>query len=129
MKSIYLETNLFWVASKFIFTFLLIIFPGYVLMQGGLQTEELLYNFILFLEGILLAITLKDSFSLTSDLSNLRKLSGSVLVLFGIGLIIFLSTLSKGSRNDYYELGFLLALWILLLGIYDVLGIKKIENK
>ena len=129
MKSIYLETNLFWVASKFIFTFLLIIFPGYVLLQGGLRTEELLYNFILFLEGILLAITLKDSFSLTSDLSNLRKFSGSVLVLFGIGLIIFLYTLSKGSRSDYYELGFLLALWILLLGIYDVLGIKKIENK
>lgn len=129
MKSIYLETNLFWVASKFIFTFLLIIFPGYILMQGGLRTEELLYNFILFLEGILLAITLKDSFSLSSDLSNLRKLSGSILVLFGVGLIVFLFTLSKGSRNDYYELGFLLSLWILLLGIYDVLGIKKIENK
>ena len=123
----YLDSNLFWLASKFIFTFFLIFFPGYVLLLGGLNTGEFFYTLFLFFEGIILAITLKEVFVKNTDLSGLRKLSGGVLLLFGIGLMIFLLTLSKGSRNDYYEMGLFLSLWLFLVGIYDVLGIKKIE--
>jgi hypothetical protein len=128
MKKIYLDSNLFWIASKFIFTFFLIFFPGYVLILGGLKIEELLYTLFLFFEGIILAITLKEVFVKNADLSGLRKLSGGILILFGIGLMIFLLTLSKGSRNDLYGLGLFLSLWILLVGIYDILGVKKEEE-
>lgn len=127
MKKLFSDSNLFWLASKFIFTFFLIFFPGYVLLLGGLNTGEFFYTLFLFFEGIILAITLKEVFVKNTDLSGLRKLSGGVLLLFGIGLMIFLLTLSKGSRNDYYEMGLFLSLWLFLVGIYDVLGIKKIE--
>ncbi len=128
MKKIYLDSNLFWIASKFIFTFFLIFFPGYVLLLGGLKIEELLYTLFLFFEGIILAITLKEVFVKNADLSGLRKLSGGILILFGIGLIIFLLSLSKGSRNDLYGIGLFLSLWMFLTGIYDVLGVKKGEE-
>lgn len=128
MKKLFLDSNLFWLASKFIFTFLLIFFPGYVLILGGLKIEELFYTLFLFFEGIILGITLKEVFVKNADLSSLRKLSGCILMLFGLGLIIFLLTLSKGSRNDLYELGLFLSLWMFLTGIYDILGVKK-EDK
>ena len=128
MKKLYLDSNLFWLASKFIFIFFLIFFPGYVILLGGLNTEEFFYTLFLFFEGIILAITLKEVFVKNADLSGLRKLSGGILMLFGLGLMIFLLTLSKGSRNDLYGLGLFLSLWILLVGIYDVLGVKKEEE-
>ena len=128
MKKIYLDSNLFWLASKFIFTFFLIFFPGYVLLLGGLKIEELFYTLFLFFEGIILAITLKEVFVKNADLSGLRKLSGGILMLFGLGLMIFLLTLSKGSRNDLYGLGLFLSLWMFLTGIYDILGVKKEEE-
>lgn len=128
MKKLYLDSNLFWLASKFIFIFFLIFFPGYVILLGGLNTEEFFYTLFLFFEGIILAITLKGVFVKNADLSGLRKLSGGILMLFGLGLMIFLLTLSKGSRNDLYGLGLFLSLWILLVGIYDVLGVKKEEE-
>ena len=128
MKKIYLDSNLFWLASKFIFTFFLIFFPGYVLLLGGLNTEEFFYTMFLFFEGIILAITLKEVFVKNADLSGLRKLSGGILMFFGLGLLIFLLTLSKGSRNDLYGLGLFLSLWMFLAGIYDILGVKKEEE-
>jgi hypothetical protein len=128
MKKMYLDSNLFWIASKFIFIFFLIFFPGYVLLLGGLNTEEFFYTLFLFFEGIILAITLKEVFVKNADLSGLRKLSGGILILFGIGLMIFLLTLSKGSRNDLYGMGLFLSLWMFLTGIYDVLGVKKEEE-
>lgn len=128
MKKLFLDSNLFWLASKFIFTFFLIFFPGYVLLLGGLNTEEFFYTMFLFFEGIILAITLKEVFVKNADLSGLRKLSGSILMLFGLGLMIFLLTLSKGSRNGYYEMGLFLSLWMFLTGIYDILGVKKEEE-
>jgi len=128
MKKMYLDSNLFWLASKFIFTFLLIFFPGYVLLLGGLKIEELFYTLFLFFEGVILAITLKEVFVKNADLSGLRKLSGGILMLFGLGLMIFLLTLSKGSRNDLYGLGLFLSLWMFLAGIYDILGVKKEEE-
>ena len=81
-----------------------------------------------FYEGIILAITLKEVFVKNADLSGLRKLSGGILMLFGLGLMIFLLTLSKGSRNDLYGLGLFLSLWMFLAGIYDILGVKKEEE-
>lgn len=128
MKKIYLDSNLFWLASKFIFTFFLIFFPGYVLLLGGLNTEEFFYTLFLFFEGIILGITLKEVFVKNADLSGLRKLSGGILMLFGLGLLIFLLTLSKGSRNNLYGLGLFLSLWMFLTGIYDVLGVKREEE-
>ena len=128
MKKMYLDSNLFWLASKFIFTFLLIFFPGYVLLLGGLKIEELFYTLFLFFEGIILAITLKEVFVKNAELSGLRKLSGGILMIFGLGLMIFLFTLSKGSRNDLYGLGLFLSLWMFLTGIYDILGVKKEEE-
>lgn len=128
MKKMYLDSNLFWLASKFIFTFLLIFFPGYVLLLGGVKIEELFYTLFLFFEGVILAITLKEVFVKNADLSGLRKLSGGILMLFGLGLMIFLLTLSKGSRNDLYGLGLFLSLWMFLAGIYDILGVKKEEE-
>lgn len=128
MKKLFSDSNLFWLASKFIFTFFLIFFPGYVLLLGGLNTGEFFYTLFLFFEGIILAITLKEVFVKNTDLSGLRKLSGGVLLLFGLGLMIFLLTLSKGSRNDLYGLGLFLSLWMFLAGIYDILGVKKEEE-
>jgi len=128
MKKLFLDSNLFWLVSKFIFTFFLIFFPGYVLLLGGLNIEELFYTLFLFFEGIILAITLKEVFVKNADLSGLRKLSGGILMLFGLGLMIFLLTLSKGSRNDLYGLGLFLSLWMFLTGIYDILGVKKEEE-
>lgn len=49
-------------------------------------------------------------------------------MIFGLGLMIFLLTLSKGSRNDLYGLGLFLSLWMFLAGIYDILGVKKEEE-
>lgn len=128
MKKLFSDSNLFWLASKFIFTFFLIFFPGYVLLLGGLNNEEFFYSIFLFFEGIILAITLKEVFVKNADLSGLRKLSGGILMLFGLGLMVFLLTLSKGSRNDLYGLGLFLSLWMFLTGIYDVLGVKKEEK-
>lgn len=128
MKKLFLDSNLFWIASKFIFSFFLIVIPGYVLLLGGLRIEEFFYTLFLFFEGIVLAITLKEVFVKNADLLGLRKLSGSILILFGLGLMIFLLTLSKGSRNDFYEMGLLLSIWMFLVGIFDVLGIKIEED-
>ena len=128
MKKLFLNSNFFWIASKLIFTFFLIFFPGYVLLLGGLNTGEFFYTLFLFFEGIILAITLKEVFVKNADLSGLRKLSGGILILFGLGLMIFLLTLSKGSRNDLFGLGLFLSLWMFLAGIYDILGVKKEEE-
>lgn len=127
MKKIYQETYWFWIVSKLILMLLLLISTLSILSAGKLRTAELTVNFIGLLEAILLGITFAHDFTKT-NLKYLKIVTGIVLILAGIALFIVLMTVSKGSRSDFYFLGYPLAIWMILIGLFDVLRIKKLAK-
>ena len=124
MKTFYKQTYWFWVISKIIFILLLLISCLSILSAGKLRTPEFAVNFAGLLEAILLGITLVHDFS-KSNFKYLKIITGSVLIVFGIGLFLVLITASKGTLNDASFLGYPFLIWMILIGIFDLLRIEK----
>lgn len=127
MKEFYLQTYWLWVVSKIILSLLLLISALSIIAEGGLQPLELLVNTLGVIEGILLLVTLLHDFSSNPDfnLNILKTITGFTLSLFGLALAIVLLSISKGSQSEFYSLGFPLAGWMLLVGIFDLHRINR----
>jgi hypothetical protein len=125
MKTIFIQSYWFWVISKIILIILLLISTLSILGAGRLRAEEFALNLLGLIEAILLIITLFQDFSSNSNLNILKIITGILLTLFGIGLFIVLLTISKGGQSDLYFLGFPFAIWMILIGVFDLLRINK----
>lgn len=123
MGNLYRQSYFFWVISKVVLTILLLMSTLSILAAGRLSFDELVVNLLILLEAILLGITVFQDFS--NKPNNLKIITGTILILFGTGLFIFLLTVSEGSQSSIYILGYPLSIWMALIGIFEVLKIKK----
>lgn len=94
-----------------------------------LKTDELLINTVGLIEAVLLIITLFYDFSSGSKSEILKILTGSILIVFGIGLFVILLTVLKDERSSIYFLGYPFAIWMIMIGIFEVLRIQKPNTK
>lgn len=115
----------FWIISKIIVIIILLISTISILGFERLKTDEILINTLGLIEAFLLLITLAEDFSSNSKFKILKIITGIIMTVFGIGLIIILLTVSKGSQSEFYILGYPFGLWMILIGIFDILRIKK----
>jgi hypothetical protein len=106
LKILYIESYWFWVVSKIIMSILLLLSTLSLLGASGLRPHEFLINFIGFIEGVLLIATLFQDFSSNPKFGILKIITGILMILFGIGILIALLTVSEGSRSDAYILGY-----------------------
>ena len=126
MKNLYKNSYWFWIISKIILIILLLLSTLSLLANGGLRINEILVNLLGFIEAILLIITLRYDF--LSDLKSnyLKEIGGIILIIFGIVLfVVLLFFVPKGSRNNFFELGYPFSLWMILVGIFDFLKIRN----
>lgn len=123
MGNLYRQSYFFWVISKVVLTILLLMSTLSILAAGRLSFDEPVVNLLILLEAILLGITVFQDFS--NKPNNLKIITGTILILFGTGLFIFLLTVSEGSQSSIYILGYPLSIWMALIGIFEVLKIKK----
>jgi len=124
MRSFYKSTYWLWVTLKFILMILLFIESFRLLRIQNLNSQEFLVNSLGLAEAILLLITLIHDFS-TTNLKYLKIISGIFLIIGGILLFSVLMSASKGSRNDFFFLGYVLAIIIFMIGIFDILHLEK----
>lgn len=125
MKSIFLPTYWFWIVSKIVIATLLLISSISILGSERLKIDELIANVLGLTEAILLVFTLFYDFSSGSDGRVLKIISGALLILFGIGLFLILLNISEGSQGDFYLLGFPFAIWLILVGFFDLSRVRK----
>lgn len=116
----------FWVVSKIIFIIILSISAISILGFERLKTDEILINTLGIVEAVLLLITLAEDFSTTLKFKILKIITGIIMIIFGIGIIIILFTIPKGSQSEFYILGYPFGLWMILIGIFDILRIEKV---
>lgn len=128
IKRFYVEFYTFWLVSKIVLIVLFLLASLSLILEGGLRTNEFLYNFIILIEALLLGVSLISDFDLKINFNILKKIAGFLLTLFGLFLLIFLITLSNGSRSEYFMLGYPFSIWIIMIGIFEFLNIKK-ENE
>lgn len=125
MKKIFTNSYWLWVISKIILIVLLLVSTLSMFGLERLKTDELLICLLGLAEAVLLIITLFNDFSSTPKYQMVKMIAGGILVLLGIGLFVTLLTVSKGSRSDLYFLGFPFSIWMILIGIFDLLRIEK----
>lgn len=125
MKNMFTNSYWFWVISKLLLIVLLLVSTISMLGLERLKTDELLMNLLGLIVAILLIITLFNDFSSTSKFGIVKMIAGGLLFLLGIGLFVLLFTVSEGSRSNLYFLGFPFAIWMILIGIFDLLNIEK----
>ena len=92
--------------------------------MGG---AELGVNFLAFVEAILLIITVIQDF--TAKGSFIKVISGALMMLFGMALFGVLLTVSKGGQSGIYAFGYPVSLWMILIGLFDLLRIKRAVHK
>lgn len=125
MSSFFIKHYWFWVVSKIILTIILLISTITIIVFERLKTDEKLFNSLVLIEAILLLVTSVVDFTSTLKFRILKIITGIILVIFGVGLIIILLSISKISQSDLYVLGYPFGLWLILIGIFDILRIKK----
>lgn len=120
MRQFYQSTYYLWIVTKGIFAFAVMISAISNLGISNLRGPEKMVNFIGLVYAILLVIdiiiSLKGSYS-----KPLKYTIGVISVLMGIGLLIlpFLANVIS------VPLTFIFAAWIILLGFFDLLIIKR----
>ncbi|MBI1267243.1 MAG: hypothetical protein GC193_07425 [Cryomorphaceae bacterium] len=129
MKKFYTQSFWFWVTSKIIFVCLMLISILSILgeSKGRLGGAELGINFLAFVEALLLIITVIQDF--TSKLNVIKVVSGVLMMLFGIALFGVLLTVSSGGQSAIYMLGYPFSLWMILIGMFDLLRVKRADQK
>jgi uncharacterized membrane protein len=125
MKDFFRQSYWFWVISKVIFVVMLFISVLSILGAGQLGAEETAINLLALVEALLLTVTLFGDFSATAKFGILKIITGVLLIVFGIGLLVVLLTVGKGSQSSVYMLGFPFAAWMVLMGLFDVFRVKK----
>ncbi|HUH25622.1 MAG TPA: hypothetical protein VLY87_03280 [Flavobacterium sp.] len=125
MKEFYLKSYWFWLLSKSILIIMLLLSTLNILGEGNLNTTEFSVNLLGLIEAFLLMATLSQDYFFLKKFYFLKTIAGGILILAGIALFIFLFTVSEGSQSAYYLLGYPLAVWLILIGIFDLLRIKK----
>lgn len=86
---------------------------------------ELTINLTILFTSILLIVTLFHDFSSHLKLNVLKTITGCLLIILGIALFIFLLNVPKNSRSSIYYWGFLLSIWTVLTGIFDLSKISR----
>lgn len=125
MKAFYTRTYLFWVISKIILSVILLFSAIIIMLEGGLQTEEKIVNVFALIEGALLLITLVKDFKPRTSMSLFKVICGGIMGSMAMGLLIVLLTVSEGARSSAYIFGYPMALWMLGVGIFDMLQVKR----
>lgn len=125
MKKAFIQSYWLWITSKIILVIMVLISAINILGMKRLTTDEVLVNTVCLIEALLLIVTLVDDFSPIPKFKTLKIVTGIILLLLGIGLFVVLLTISKGGRSDIYFLGFPLAIWIMLIGLFEMYRIPK----
>ena len=125
VRHIFTQSYWFWVISKIILILILLTGTISILGLGKLRSEEIIINTFGLVEAILLLITLVADFSASLRFKGIKVLTGVVLIVFGLGLIITLLIIAKGSQSDFYMLGYPFGFWMMLIGLFDLLNIKR----
>jgi len=113
------------VISKIILVILLLISTLSILGLGRLSTLEASVNLIGLIEAILLIFTIFHDFSSDSKFNSLKIITGALVLLSGIALFIALLTVSEGSQSDAYIVGYPFSIWMIAIGVFDLLRIVK----
>lgn len=129
MKNFFKQTYWFWIVSKIIFALIILISTLSVISTERLKPIELAVNLSCLALAILLIITFFNDFSTSTSAGFLKTISGILMILFGLALITILITISKGSQSDFYFLGYPFALWIGLIGIFEISKVKRKNNE
>ncbi len=120
MRQFYHSTYYLWIVTKGIFAFAVMISAISNLGISNLRGPEKLVNFIGLVYAILLVMdiimSLKASYS-----RSLKYTTGAISVLLGVGLLILPFLVNVIS----VPLTFIFAAWVILLGFFDLLNIKR----
>lgn len=123
MKQFYQSTYYLWIVTKGIFAIAGFISAMSNLGISNLTGTEILANFIGIVYAILLAVDIM--MSLRGNYSkSLKYTTGTISVLLGIGLII----LSLLANVISIPVTLLFAAWVILLGFFDLMIIRRKEN-
>ena len=125
MKKFYFRSYWFWLLSKSILIIMLLLSTLNTLGEGSLKTSELAVNLLGLIEAFLLMATLSQDYFFLKKFYFLKTIAGGILILSGIALFIFLLTISEGSQSAYYLLGYPFSIWLILIGLFDLMQIKK----
>ena len=120
MKAFYKNTYYFWIITKFILAIAVFISAIGNLGIDDLTTSEKAANYLAVLYAILLSLDL--IFSLNGNYYRIIKyFIGVISILFAIIIFIVLIKMNVIS----VPLTLLFSIWIFLLGLFDLLQIKK----
>jgi hypothetical protein len=124
MRDFFKKTYWLWVTFKIILILILLIESIHLLSSRQLNAQETFVNSLGLIEGILLIITLIHDFS-TITLKYLKIVTGSLLIIGGITMFFVLSGVSKGSEAPLFFLGYIMAIIIIMIGVFDLYYLDK----
>jgi hypothetical protein len=127
IKKFFTESFNFWLISRIILSLILIISSSILILEGGLRTSEIYWNLIGLIEGFILIIITIIEFTTKSELKIIKVIAGVILILFGLILFAVLLNVSEGAQSDLYPLGYLLSICIILIGIFEIMNLKKLS--
>ncbi|MBS3913372.1 MAG: hypothetical protein KG003_02645 [Bacteroidetes bacterium] len=125
MKTFFAKTFLFWVTSKILLILITGLSTYSILSSGGLRTEELVVNLLVLLELVILVITITQDLTIKSNYNFLKIISGILLIVSAIAFFIVLLRISGRHRSDLYYWGYPFVLWIFLIGIFELLRVRR----
>lgn len=126
IRKLFIKTFNFWFISKILLSVLLIIFSFVLIIEGDLRAYELLWNLFGLILGFLLGIIVIVESTSKPDLKMLRVTIGITLIVLSIILFVVLVNVSKGARSDLYPMGYVFSIWMILIGFFETMNIKKI---
>ncbi|HEX8563905.1 MAG TPA: hypothetical protein VF676_13090 [Flavobacterium sp.] len=121
MKELFSITYYFWVFTRIIF-----VIAGFVSVAGTygtyrMSTLELLANLVLVVYLFLMGYNTVSDFSSSSRNTVPRYISGAISIILGLAVLALVFTTNVVS----VIVAFIFSFWIILLGIFDLLLIRK----
>lgn len=129
MKNLFTQSFWLWVVSKMLFIVVVFIAVVGVMGEsnGRLSGLELGANMLLMVQAILMVITVVHDLSGKANL--LKVVSGVLMIIIGLSILVVLLTVSKGGRSEVYFFGFPFTAWIVMIGIFDAMKIKRATHQ
>lgn len=125
MKRFYLRSYWFWLLSKSLLIIALLLVTLDSLGNKSLGKYELALSIVGLIEAFLLMATLSQDYYFLKKYYFLKIIAGSILILFGISLFTYSLTVSEGSQSAFFFWYYPLSVYLILIGLFDVLRVKK----
>lgn len=123
MKHFFQSTYYFWIITKFVFAILAFISAIGILGTHHLTVTEKMANYVGIIYALLLILDM--ILSLNGNYSKfLKYTTGSISIMLGIIIFVLLINVKVIS----IPVTVIFVIWIILLGLFDLLIIKKKSN-